>query len=168
MSSVHDSSLPRHAGRAALISQARVLRRFCAAAVLTLSTLIISACAQSNSSGAVTSSTPGAQTLTSAAGTYEVTFVTTPSSIPMNESFEVRGCVRTVNGQSASKVALMVDAAMPEHQHGMNTKPRVEVSADNCFHVDGMLFHMPGRWELYFDITQDGITERAQTEVNLE
>ena len=31
-----------------------------------------------------------------------------------------------------------------------------------------MLFHMAGRWEIYFDITRGGITSRAQDEITLE
>jgi hypothetical protein len=31
-----------------------------------------------------------------------------------------------------------------------------------------MLFHMPGYWELYFDLSREGIMERAQGAVTLE
>ena len=31
-----------------------------------------------------------------------------------------------------------------------------------------MLLHMPGRWELYFDVGEGALTERAQIEVELE
>ena len=36
------------------------------------------------------------------------------------------------------------------------------------FRAEGMLFHMEGRWELYFDITDGPMTERGQAEVFLE
>ena len=57
---------------------------------------------------------------------------------------------------------------MPEHGHGMNRVPKVAPRPDGGFHAEGLLFHMPGRWELYFDVTQGAVTERAQTDVFLE
>jgi len=62
---------------------------------------------------------------------------------------------------------LSVDAAMPEHGHGMNRVPRIE-TGDGHFRAEGLLFHMPGKWELYFDVTQGAVTERAQTIILLE
>jgi hypothetical protein len=31
-----------------------------------------------------------------------------------------------------------------------------------------MLFHMPGRWQLLFDVERDGRVERLSTEMELE
>jgi hypothetical protein len=31
-----------------------------------------------------------------------------------------------------------------------------------------MLFHMPGHWELYFDISRGGTSERAQFDIDLK
>lgn len=41
---------------------------------------------------------------------------------------------------------------------------RVEAS---IWKAEGLVFHMPGRWELYIDITDGGVTERAQLDVDL-
>jgi hypothetical protein len=65
-------------------------------------------------------------------------------------------------------VALAVDAEMPEHQHGLTRVPRVERRADGSFRVEGLRFHMPGWWELLFDVTRGPWTERAQQRVDLE
>ena len=43
---------------------------------------------------------------------------------------------------------------------------RAKYSED--FRAEGMLFHMPGHWEMYFDITQGGRSERAQVDVDLK
>lgn len=45
-----------------------------------------------------------------------------------------------------------VDARMPEHRHGMNYAPSVATVAPGRFVADGLLFHMPGRWTLSFDV----------------
>jgi hypothetical protein len=63
---------------------------------------------------------------------------------------------------------LAADAAMPHHGHGMNVAPTVKRTKPGEFRVDGMLFHMPGYWELYFDLVQGGTLERAQGTVTLE
>ena len=68
---------------------------------------------------------------------------------------------------SAESHSLAVDAAMPEHEHGMNTQPQVERAGDR-FVVRGMMFHMSGYWEMYFDVEHEGVTERAQYEITLE
>jgi len=77
-------------------------------------------------------------------------------------------CGAQYRSHPLSEIELHADAAMPEHDHGMNTKPKVRANPDGSFTVKGMLFHMPGRWELYLDVTRAGVTERAQFEVQLE
>ena len=39
---------------------------------------------------------------------------------------------------------------------------------DGSYKAEGMLFHMPGHWELYFDVSQGGRTERAQVDIQLK
>ena len=49
---------------------------------------------------------------------------------------------------------LKVDAIMPAHQHGMNYLPKITDAGQGIYKVDGMLFHMPGIWEVRIT-TQD-------------
>jgi hypothetical protein len=51
----------------------------------------------------------------------------------------------------ALPATLRVDASMPEHRHGMNYRPGVSARADGQFRAEGLMFHMPGRWELVFE-----------------
>lgn len=44
-----------------------------------------------------------------------------------------------------------VDASMPEHRHGMNYQPSVTAMADGRWRVEGMVWHMAGRWALRLD-----------------
>lgn len=48
--------------------------------------------------------------------------------------------------------ALKVDAEMPAHRHGMNYRASVQTLGDGRFRADGLMFHMPGRWRLHFDL----------------
>lgn len=104
-----------------------------------------------------------------ARGAYRVEFTTRPAPIPLNAPFEV--AARVLDSQSgavAEQVVLSVDAAMPEHGHGMNTQPVVSGPEQGTYTARGMLFHMPGRWELYFDVQKGGTTERATYVVELD
>jgi hypothetical protein len=84
--------------------------------------------------------------------------------------FELSVWVSTAQDRTKAlnNMQLQVDAVMPEHDHGMNTKPKTSANPDGSFTVAGMLFHMPGHWELYCDVTREGVTERAQFDVELE
>jgi hypothetical protein len=92
-----------------------------------------------------------------------------PRSFPDNEafSFSVHVCDSSKGEPLARDVALAVDAAMPQHGHGMNRRPLVQSTPDGGFLVEGMYFHMTGRWELYLDVTRGAWTERAQCTVEL-
>lgn len=48
-----------------------------------------------------------------------------------------------------------VDADMPAHGHGINTTPVFEKLENGRYRIDGMALHMPGAWELYFDLKAD-------------
>jgi hypothetical protein len=100
--------------------------------------------------------------------TYVVRFTPDPEPIPLNALFTLRVAVSRADGSGAARLDLSVDAAMPEHRHGMSTQPVVERLADGTFQVRGMLLHMPGRWELYFDVRDERGVERAQRSLELE
>jgi len=110
---------------------------------------------------------PGERALTSANGHYRLYYRSEPEPIPLNQPF-----ILTVRVEHATPAAepfsLSVNARMPQHRHGMNTRPRVHDLGDGKFRVEGLLFHMAGRWELHFDISVDGVTTRAQDDVELD
>jgi hypothetical protein len=106
--------------------------------------------------------------LASNAGHYLVRYRTTPDPIPWGEPFELDVWVLGADGRALDDVSLSIDAAMPEHGHGMKRVPVVSAAGHGGFGVGGMLFHMPGHWELYFDLTRGALTERAQVDVELE
>jgi hypothetical protein len=56
---------------------------------------------------------------------------------------------------------------MPEHRHGMNYRPTVTAVAPGRYRVEGLLFHMPGRWDLLFDVDSGAGTERLVATLRL-
>lgn len=115
-------------------------------------------------------------TVPSKTGTFWVQWTADPWPIPVSDPFALdvalfadAACTQPL-ALPAAGVPLSVDAGMPHHGHGMNVKPKVErsdVAGAARFRVTGMLFHMPGRWELMFDLRREGLLERAQTTVHL-
>jgi hypothetical protein len=72
-----------------------------------------------------------------------------PLRIPAGRPFaiEVRLCPHDA-------VLQAVDATMPEHRHGMNYAPRIEPQGAGRWRVDGLVWHMSGRWEWRFDVAR--------------
>lgn len=108
--------------------------------------------------------------IASNASTYLVRCAPEITGLPSNQPFELELWIADASSpdELAREVTLAVDAAMPEHGHGMVRRPIVERLGDGHFVARGMLLHMSGRWELYFDVTRGAVTERAQAAVTLE
>lgn len=58
-----------------------------------------------------------------------------------------------------------VDAIMPAHQHGMNYRPTVTDQGNGSFRVEGMVFHMPGIWELRVSVQRDDAVPSRYSQV---
>ena len=112
----------------------------------------------------------GAASLLSHAGTYRLLYRTTPAAIERGKPFAIDVWVFSARDPSRplAGLALQADAAMPEHGHGMNRVPAVTRREDGGLHVEGMLFHMLGPWQLYLDVIDGPLAERAQVDVELE
>ena len=66
--------------------------------------------------------------------------------------------VCTKRGEPAELVG--VDATMPEHKHGMNYATTLHPAGSGRYRVEGLLFHMPGNWEVAFDVRSGGEIQR--------
>ncbi len=104
-------------------------------------------------------------------GAYLITYASEPETLPLNEPFSI--VVRLYRPETGvriedSAVRIEADADMPAHRHGMVRVPKVTKTGPGEFRVDGMMMHMPGYWQLYVDVIHDGITERAQFDVDLD
>lgn len=93
-----------------------------------------------------------------------VMFRTVPEAIEIGRHFSVEAVVCA----TPPTQGLRVDARMPEHRHGMNYRPTVAATGPGRYVALGMMFHMPGRWQLVFDVERGGRTERLATDILLE
>lgn len=110
----------------------------------------------------------GLQSVATNLGTFRVHHRSDPATIERGKPFRLQAWItREGSREIVPWAELSVDADMPEHLHGMNRVPTVTRQQDGSFLVEGMLFHMPGRWDLYFDVHEAAIVERAQVALDL-
>ena len=98
---------------------------------------------------------------------YVVVFKTVPDPIAVGSHFALDFAV-CPRAKAEAPRAVRVDANMPEHRHGMNYRPVVTTRPSGAYRADGLMFHMPGRWDLTFDVDASGGTERLTGTMQLE
>ncbi len=98
---------------------------------------------------------------------YEIVFAPVPAPIIAGKLFALDIAVCPRDG-AAPPDALLIDAVMPDHRHGMNYRPVVVARGAGSFRADGLMFHMPGRWDILFDLVTSAGTERLVATTHLE
>ncbi len=115
---------------------------------------------------------PDATTLTTRDGRYRIAYRLSAEAVPLNDEFALEVWVFHSGAEGpplgADRITLVVDGSMPEHQHGMNQVPELVARPDGSFLVEGMLFHMLGRWALTFEVREGARTSHARVEVVLQ
>lgn len=92
-----------------------------------------------------------------------IAFRPEPIRIEVGQPFALLFNVCTRKDDPAELLA--VDAHMPDHRHGMNYRPTIVSAGDGRYRAEGLVFHMPGRWELDIDVRAGAETERLTHEV---
>ena len=97
---------------------------------------------------------------------YMIAFRPEPMRIERGEPFALLFNVCTKNGNPAELVA--VEAQMPEQKRGMKAKPTIVSAGDGRYRAEGMVFDMPGRWEVAIDVRAGEESERLTHEIILK
>ena len=97
---------------------------------------------------------------------FVVFYRTEPAAIAVGDYFAVDAIV-CPRDSGPAPAAVAVDAYMPEHRHGMNSKPRVVESSPGRYRAEGLLFHMPGLWQLRIDVDAAGARDRLTQDLDL-
>src|SRR5690242_8333215 len=93
------------------------------------------------------------RTRASEAGRYRATIVPQDDTIPQGKLHRWTLHVETAAGAPVDSGAFAVDGGMPQHGHGLPTKPRVTRALGNGDHlVEGMKFNMGGWWVVKFRV----------------
>lgn len=64
--------------------------------------------------------------------------------------------VESLDGAPVENAEILVSGGMPEHDHGLPTRPRVTTElGGGDYRLDGMRFHMRGYWEIEVTVVTD-------------
>jgi hypothetical protein len=102
-------------------------------------------------------------------GVYEVTYVSEVNPVPVNQMLSWTLHVETADGQPVETATITVDGDMPQHGHGLPTRPQVTRYLGNGdYLVEGLKFHMPGWWVMDFVITSNGQSDPVRFNMMLK
>jgi hypothetical protein len=108
-------------------------------------------------------------TRASAHGLFNATMRPAVDPIPINQIHTWTLHVETAQGAPVENAAIVVNGDMPQHGHGLPTKPEVSKYLGNGdYLVDGMKFQMTGWWVVNFDIANAGSTDRVSFNLMLK
>ena len=93
------------------------------------------------------------RTRTSESGFYRATIKPQGDSIPQGKLQRWTLHLETASGAPVDSASIAVDGGMPQHGHGLPTKPRVTRHLGGGDHlVEGMKFNMSGWWVVKFRV----------------
>lgn len=131
-----------------------VLRATVLVALAALVSVLATGCAASK---AKPSDRDYSTTRTSQNGTFKVAITPASDPIPLNRIHTWQVHVEDPGGQPITEANITVDGGMPEHGHGLPTKPVVRQNLGNgSYLVEGMKFQMHGWWVVIFVISAGG------------
>lgn len=101
-------------------------------------------------------------TRTSENGIYKVTIKPDIAPIAINKIHTWTLHVETRDGKPVENAVITVNGGMPQHGHGLPTEPKVtQYLGEGNYRVEGVKFQMTGWWEVKFDVTSQGKTDKV-------
>lgn len=103
----------------------------------------------------------------SASGLYRVTLAPV-EPLAKRKLQQVQVVVQDAAGQPVEGASLEVDGGMPQHGHGLPTRPRMTKRlGEGRYQVDGVRFNMGGWWELKFAVSAAAGTDSVTFNLSL-
>ncbi|HZJ22056.1 MAG TPA: FixH family protein [Anaerolineales bacterium] len=101
-------------------------------------------------------------------GLFLVSYASSQDLVPVNKIHQWTLHVETADGNLVENAAITVDGDMPEHGHGLPTRPQVTKYLGNGdYLVEGMKFQMGGWWVIDFTITTNSHTDAVHFNMQL-
>jgi hypothetical protein len=102
-------------------------------------------------------------------GLFRVSYASSQDMVPVNKIHQWTLHIETADGQLVENATIAVDGDMPEHGHGLPTRPQVtEYLGNGDYLVEGVKFQMGGWWVMDFDVTVAGQTDRVSFNLMLK
>jgi hypothetical protein len=92
------------------------------------------------------------RTRQSALGAYRATIHPQGDTIPTGKLHSWTLHLETAGGAPVDSATIAVDGGMPQHGHGLPTKPRARATGGGDYAVEGMKFNMGGWWVVTFRV----------------
>lgn len=131
----------------------------------TLVSIMLTLSAAAKSRPAAAEFGPGPRT--SAQGLYVVT-LQDASALKPRKMYTLQATVTDKSGQPVTGATITIDGGMPQHGHGLPTRPRVTRDLGNgTYEISGLRFNMGGWWELRLTITTPAGTDTVTFNLSL-
>lgn len=100
-------------------------------------------------------------------GTYSVTLEPV-APLAKRKLQKVRVRVLDGSGQPVDGATIAVDGGMPQHGHGLPTRPRMtQRLGEGLYEIDGVRFNMAGWWEFQLAISAGAVTDTVTFNLSL-
>ena len=104
---------------------------------------------------------------TSGGGLYTATLIPT-EPLRVRKLQTVQVAIADAAGEPIENAQIGIDGGMPQHGHGLPTRPRVTKQVGNgIYEIEGVRFNMGGWWELTLAITTASGTDRVTFNLSL-
>lgn len=101
-------------------------------------------------------------------GLYAVTYESAVQPVPKRALHAWTVEVRTRDGRLVDGARLRIDGGMPDHGHGLPTRPVVrEALGQGRYVIDGMKFNMGGYWVVDLTVESPEGTDTVRFELKL-
>ena len=109
----------------------------------------------------------GAGPRTSAQGLYVATLQDATDLKP-RKMYTLQATIVDKSGQPVTGASITVDGGMPQHGHGLPTRPRLTKDLGNgAYEISGVRFNMGGWWEFKLTITTPAGTDTVTFNLSL-
>lgn len=104
----------------------------------------------------------------SAQGVFTASVTSSLDPIIINQIHSWTLHIENTAGEPVDNAVITVDGGMPAHAHGLPTSPEVsEALGNGDYLVEGLMFQMPGHWQITFTITAGDQTDTVVFDFNL-
>ncbi len=90
----------------------------------------------------------------SAGGLYRIRYAANEAPVAINKLHTWTVHIETADGAALDGAAVSVEGGMPEHNHGLPTKPLVTPIGGGDYRVEGLKFQMPGWWTVTVSVAE--------------
>jgi hypothetical protein len=102
-------------------------------------------------------------------GLFKISYTASTGTVPINQMHQWTLHLETKDGQPVENAVISVDGDMPQHGHGLPTRPRViKYLGNGDYLVDGMKFQMGGWWLMDFTVNANSETDAVHFNMMLK